>query len=201
LYATERHRDYVVEARFIWHNHRQPAMRLEPHRLYFIDETSVNTKMIRAYGWGAKSERLVVDAPFGHWLTQTFIAALRCDGLCAPWVLNHPMCRESFDLYIETQLAPILKSGDIVVLDNLAAHKSAKAQQILQEKGAWMLFLPPYSPDLNPIEMAFSKLKSHLKTAGMRTFDGLINKIGDICDMFSPQECFNYFKKTQYAPN
>jgi len=108
LYATERHRDYVVEAYFIWHNHCQPAMRLKPHRLYFIDETFVDTKMVRAYGWGIKSERLVADAPFGHWLTQTFVAALRCDGLCAPWVLNHPMCRESFDLYIETQLAPIL---------------------------------------------------------------------------------------------
>jgi len=190
----------VVEARFIWHNHRQPAMRLEPHRLHFIDETSVNTKMVRAYGWGAKSERLVVDAPFGHWLTQTFIAALRCDGLCAPWVLNHPMCRESFDLYIETQLAPILQPGDIVILDNLAAHKSAKARDIVRDKGAWMLFLPPYSPDLNPIEMAFSKLKSHLKKAAARTFDDLINKIGDICDLFSPQECLNYFKHAQYAP-
>jgi len=184
----------VVEARFVWHNHRQPAMRLEPHRLYFIDETSVNTKMVRAYGWGAKSERLMVAAPFGHWLTQTFIAALRCDGLCAPWVLNHPMCRESFDLYIETQLAPILVKGDVVILDNLAAHKSAKAQAVIQAKGAWMLFLPPYSPDLNPIEMAFAKLKNHLKKAATRT------KIGDICDLFSPQECWNYFKKANYAP-
>jgi len=102
LYATERHRDYVVEARFIWHNHRQPLMRLEPHRLCFIDETSVNTKMVRPYGWGRKGERLMMDAPFGHWITQTFIAALRCDGLVSPWVLNRPLCRESFDVYIET---------------------------------------------------------------------------------------------------
>jgi len=106
LYAAQRHRDYVVEARFIWQSHRQPAMRLKPHRLHFIDETSVNTKMVRAYGWGAKAERLVGDAPFGHWLTQTFIAALRCDGLYAPWVLDHPMCRQSFDLYIETWACP-----------------------------------------------------------------------------------------------
>jgi len=175
-------------------------MRREPRRLYFIDETSVNTKMVRTHGWGQKGQRLVMDAPFGHWLTQTFIAALSCDGLCAPWVLNHPMCRESFDLYIETQLAPILVKGDVVICDNLAAHKSAKAQAILKTKGAWMLFLPPYSPDLNPIEMAFSKLKAHLKKAAMRTFDDLINKIGDICDMFSPQECWNYFKKANYAP-
>jgi len=125
-------------------------MRFELRCLHFVDETSVNAKMVRAYGWGAKSERLMVDAPFGHWLTQTFVAALRCDGLCAPWVLNHPMCRESFDLYIETQLAPILQPGDIVILGNMAAHKSAKARDIVQEKGAWMLFLPPYSPDLNP---------------------------------------------------
>jgi len=119
----------------------------------------------------------------------------------SPWVLNRPLCRESFDVYIETQLAPLLQPGDIVILDNLAAHKSAKAQAILKEKGAWMLFLPPYSPDLNPIEMAFSKLKAHLKTAAMRTFDELLNKIGDICNMFSPKECFNYFKKTNYAPS
>jgi len=185
----------------IWHNHRQPRMRLEPHRLYFVDETSVNTKMVRPYGWGRKGERLIMDAPFGHWITQTFIAALRCDGLVSPWVLNRPLCRESFDVYIETQLAPLLQPGDIVILDNLAAHKSAKAQAILKEKGAWMLFLPPYSPDLNPIEMAFAKLKAHLKTAAMRTFDELLNKIGDICNMFSPQECFNYFKKANYAPS
>jgi len=176
-------------------------MRLEPHRLYFIDETSVNTKMVRPYGWGRKGERLIMDAPFGHWITQTFIAALRCDGLVSPWVLNRPLCRESFDVYIETQLAPLLQPGDIVILDNLAAHKSAKAQAILKEKEAWMLFLPPYSPDLNPIEMAFSKLKAHLKAAAMRTFDELLNKIGDICNMFSPKECFNYFKKANYAPS
>jgi len=185
-----------MSARFIWRKHRQPFMRREPRRLYFIDETSVNTKMVRTHGWSHKGKRLVMDAPFGHWLTQTFIAALACDGLYAPWVLNRPMCRESFDLYIETQLAPILVKGDVVILDNLAAHKSARAQAILKEKGAWMLFLPPYSP----IEMAFSKLKSHLRAAAMRTFDELINKIGDICNMFSPQECWNYFKKANYAP-
>jgi len=120
LIASERNRADVIEARFIWQKYRQPFMRRAPRRLYFIDETSVNTKMVRTHGWGEKGKRLVMDCPFGHWLTQTFIAALSCDGLYAPWVLNHPMCRESFDLYIETQLAPILIKGDVVIMDNLA---------------------------------------------------------------------------------
>jgi len=110
------------------------------------------------------------------------------------------MCREGFDLYVETRLAPVLQPDDIVVPDKLAVHKSSKARDILKNKGAWMLFLPPYSPDLNPIEMDFSKIKSHLKAAAERTFDGPIKKLGDICDMFSLQECWNYFKHAKYAP-
>lgn len=105
------------------------------------------------------------QAPFGHWRTQTFIAALRCDGLTAPWIVDRPMNRAMFDLWVETQLAPTLEAGDVVILDNLAAHKSAKAEAILRKRGAWFLFLPPYSPDLNPIEMAFAKLKAHLRRA------------------------------------
>ena len=99
----------------------------------------------------------------GHWATQTFIAGLRCDGMTAPWVIDHPMNRETFDAYVETQLAPTLQQGDVVILDNLSSHKSAKAEAILKQRGAWFLFLPPYSPDLNPIEMAFAKLKAHLR--------------------------------------
>jgi len=103
LIASERNRMDVIKARFIWQKYRQPFMRCAPRRFYFIDETCVNTKMVRPYGWGEKGKRLVMDCPFGHWLTQTFIAALSCDELYAPWVLDHPMCRESFDLYIETR--------------------------------------------------------------------------------------------------
>jgi len=144
-------------------DHRQPRMRLEPQRLVFIDETSTNTKMTRLRGRSLRGQRLHASAPFGHWSTQTFIAGLRCDGLSAPWVLDGAMNGEAFDTYVETQLAPSLKAGDVVILDNVAFHKSPRAAQSLKAVGAWILFLPTYSPDLNPIEMAFSKLKAALQ--------------------------------------
>ena len=137
----------------------------------------------------------------GTGATQTFIAGLRCDGLTAPWVIDHPMNRETFDTYVETQLAPTLclDRGDVVILDNLASHKSPKAEAILRQRGAWFLFLPPYSPDLNPIEMAFAKLKAHLRRIGARTIDTLCKAIGDVCTLYSEQECWNYFKDAGYA--
>ena len=138
-------------------------MRLEPHRLIFIDEMAVTTKMTRLRGRSLRGERLEADAPFGHWRTQTFIAGLRVDELAAPWVLDGPMNRAAFETYIETQLAPCLQPGEVVIADNLSSHKSAVAQALLKAQGNWLLFLPPYSPDLNPIEMAFSKLKAHLR--------------------------------------
>ena len=154
--ASECGRDDVREARRVWRGSRQPRMRREPHRLVFVDETATTTKMTRLRGRARRHPRLKARAPCGHWKTQTFIAALRCDGLTAPWIIDRPMNREMFDLYVATQLAPTLQAGDVVILDNLAAHKSAKAEAILRECGAWFLFLPPYSPDLNPIEMAFA---------------------------------------------
>ena len=174
-------------------------MRLEPHRLVFIDETAVTTKMTRLRGRAPCGKRLEADAPFGHWHTQTFIAGLRVGELTAPWLLDRPMNRQAFDLYIETQLAPTLKPGDVVIADNLACHKSQKAQTILRQRGCWMLFLPPYSPDLNPIEMAYAKLKAHLRKAAARTFDDVIKAVGNICDMFNPHECRNYFKQAGYV--
>lgn len=176
-------------------------MKLEPGRLVFIDETSTNTKMTRLYGRAPKSERLIADAPFGHWKTQTFIAGLRSNGITAPWVLDGPMNRAAFDLYIETQLAPTLRQGDIVILDNLSSHKSERAKRALRKRGAWFLFLPPYSPDLNPIEMAFSKLKAHLRKAKCRTIDALWKTIGNICDLYTPKECWNYLKIAGYVLN
>jgi len=176
-------------------------MREQPSRLVFIDETSVTTKMTRLRGRSRKGQRLKALAPFGHWSTQTFIAALRCDGLTAPWIIDKAMNRAAFDTYVETQLAPTLQKGDVVILDNLAVHKSAKADACLKEKGAWFLFLPPYSPDLNPIEMAFAKLKAHLRKAGARTFDALWRAIGDICALFTPNECWNFLTEAGYAYN
>jgi len=180
---------------------RQPKMRLEPQRLVFIDETGTTTKMTRARGRVAKGERLRSKAPFGHWKTQTFVAGLRCGALTAPWVVDAPMDRAIFETYVRTQLAPTLQKGDIVILDNLPAHKSSATQQAIREQGAWLLFLPPYSPDLNPIEMAFAKLKAHLRAMAMRTIDELWKAIGQICDLFTNAECENYFKAAGYGFN
>ena len=167
-------------------------------RLVFIDETSVNTKMTPLYGWGKKGERVIDKTPYGHWCTQTFIAGLRHDSLVAPWVIDGAINRISFNTYIETQLAPTLNKGDVVICDNLAVHKSAYAEQCLKDKGAWFLFLPPYSPDLNPIEMAFSKIKALLRKYRARTYEALWKAIGDITLKFSSQECHNFFKHAGY---
>lgn len=174
-------------------------MRQEPDRLVFIDETATTTKMTRLRGRARRGQRLRAHAPFGHWKTQTFVAALRCDGLTAPWIIDGAMSRRIFETYVETQLAPTLQAGDVVILDNLACHKSEKAQAILKTRGAWFLFLPPYSPDLNPIEMAFAKLKAHLRRIGARTIDALWQAVGSICDLYSPDECWNYLKQAGYV--
>jgi transposase len=137
----------------------------QPGRLVFIDETSVKTNMTPLRGRSLRGERLIADAPFGKWQTQTFVAGLRCDELVAPWIIEGAMDGPTFDSYIRTQLAPSLRRGDVVILDNLSVHKSPRAAQALAECGAWFLFLPKYSPDLNPIEMAFAKLKTLLRKA------------------------------------
>lgn len=174
-------------------------MRLERERLVFIDETGTTTKMTRLRGRSLKGQRLRSKAPFGHWKTQTFVAGLRCHGLTAPFVVNQPMNRRIFETYVETQLAPTLQKGDVVIMDNLSSHKSSKVDEAIQARGAWVLFLPPYSPDLNPIEMAFAKLKAHLRAKAVRTIDDLWKAIGDICDLFTPAECANYFTAAGYG--
>jgi transposase len=167
----------------------------------FIDETGTNTKMARRYGRAPKGQRLIGKVPHGHWKTTTFTAGLRCDGLTAPFVLDGAMNKLAFETYVEKILVPTLKPGDIVILDNLSVHKSAKAEALVRARGASMLFLPQYSPDLNPIEMAFSKLKAHLRKAATRTFDALIEALGDICRLFHPRECRNYFRAAGYGPD
>ena len=133
-------------------------MAREAHRLVFLDESGVTTKMTRLRGRSPRGERLKADAPFGHWLTQTFIAALRVDGITAPWLINGPMNRAAFEVYVETQLSPTLSRGDVVIMDNLASHKSPRAAAMIENRGAWRLFLPPYSPDLNPIDTSTSSV-------------------------------------------
>ena len=174
-------------------------MRQEPLRRAFIDETATTTKMTRLRGRARRGQRFKARAPFGHWGTQTFIAAWRCDGLTAPWIIIGPMNRQIFETYVETQLVPTLQPGDVVILDNLSSHRSEKAKTILKKCGAWFLFLAPYSPDLNPIEMAFAKLKAHLRRIGARTIDDLWKAVGNICDLYSPEECWNYLKHAGYA--
>ena len=170
-------------------------------RLTFIDETSLNTKLVKTTGWAPVGERLIDHSPFGHWHTQTFIAALRHNGLTAPWVIDGPINRQLFNTYVETQLMPTLKSGDIVILDNLSSHKSVEAAEMLKSIGAWFLFLPPYSPDLNPIEMAFSKLKALIRKAAARSYDALWKAVGTVCNLFSQQECLNFFNAAGYGTN
>jgi transposase len=201
LHATEQQRPDVALARDIWINLRQPFMRKALERLAFIDETSLNTKMVKTTGWAPVGARLIDHAPFGHWHTQTFIAALRCDGLTAPWVIKGAINRDLFNAYVETQLAPTLKRGEMVILDNLSSHKSAHAAEVLKSLGAWFLFLPPYSPDLNPIEMDFAKLKTLIRKAAARSYDALWQAVGTVCGLFSDEECYNYFKAAGYEAN
>jgi len=199
LRASEQDRSDVRQAREHWHTRRQPRMRQEPHRLVFLDETGASTKMTRLRGRCLKGQRLSAKAPFGHWLTQTFVAGLRYSGLTAPWVIDGPMTRKIFETYVETQLAPTLSKGDVVILDNLPAHKSERAAECLKQQGAWFLFLPAYSPDLNPIEQLFAKIKAHLRKAEARTFDALWRAIGEICDLVEAEECRNYFTAAGYG--
>ena len=174
-------------------------MREEPHRLIFVDECGTKTNMTRARGRARCGERVRDHAPFRHAGTQTFIAGLRYDALVAPWVIKGAMDGAAFEAWVETQLAPTLQKGDVVILDNLKVHKNARAAEILREKGAWFLFLPRYSPDLNPIEMAFAKLKAHLRRIGARTLDALWRAVGEICGLFDPDECWNFFKAAGYV--
>ena len=186
-------------ARAEWTRRRQPRMREEPHRLVFVDECGTKTNMTRARGRARRGERVRDHAPFRHKGTQTFVAGLRYDGLVAPWLIKGAMDGAAFETWVETQLAPNLRNGEVVIIDNLSVHKSAKAAEALRQRGAWFLFLPRYSPDLNPIEMAFAKLKEHLRRLGARTLDDLWRAVGEICDLFDPDECWNYFKDAGYV--
>jgi transposase len=165
----------------------------------FLDETGANTKMARRYGWGAKSSRVVDDVPHGHWNTTTFVAALKTTGLTAPTVLDGPMNGKFFLAYVEQQLVPTLRSGDLIVMDNLSSHKQVGVREAIESVGADLLFLPPYSPDLNPIELAFSKFKTLLRQYAERTKETLWQRIGQILDFFTETECRNYFKHCGYS--
>ena len=190
LRASEHDRPDIKQAREEWTLTRQRIMQLEPHRLVLLDETGTTTKMARLRGRSLRGQRLLSKVPFGHWKTQTFIAGLRCDALTAPLSLTRQWTGAF--LKLSSRL-------NWLVLDNFPAHKSAPAEQAVRAMGAWLLFLPPYSPDLNPSEMAFAKLKALLRARAVRTIDALWRAIGEICDLFSPQECQNYFHAAGYG--
>ena len=166
----------------------------------FIDETWASTSMARLRGRATKGERLRMGVPHGHWKTTTLIAGLRLDGIAAPFVLDGPINREAFEAYVAQVLVPELRPGDVVIMDNLSSHKGPRVRQLIETAGARMLLLPPYSPDFNPIEKAFAKLKALLRKAAERTVAGLWDAIGRLIDSFSPQECANYFAAAGYEP-
>ena len=196
LKASEQDRPDVAARRQVW---RAAQPFVDADRLVFIDETGAFTKMTRLYGRASRGQRLIASAPFGHWKTTTFVAALRRDGLIAPMVLDGPMTGAAFLAYVQQVLIPTLRHGDIVVLDNLPAHKTAEVRAAIQAPGAQLFLLPPYSPDLNPIEMVFAKLKPLLRQAKERTVDGLWRRIGQLLDHFKPDECANYFRAAGYG--
>ena len=155
--------------------------------------------MTRTHGRAPRGQRLVASVPHGHWKTSTFVAALRCDGITAPCVLDGAMNGEFFLAYVEQFLAPTLKAGDIVIMDNLSSHKIAGVEQAITARGAQLLYLPPYSPDLNPIEPAFAKLKALLRKAAERTVDALWNRLENVLDAFTADDCRNFFQHAGYA--
>ena len=173
--------------------------RLDPKRLVFIDETWAKTNMTRTHGRCPRGRRLVAKVPHGRWRTLTFLAALRHDRIDAPCVLDGPINGLSFRAYVEQFLVPTLAPGDIVIMDNLGSHKGRIVRRILRAAGARLLFLPPYSPDLNPIEQVFSKLKTLLRKAAERTITATWKRIGQLLDAFTPRECANYFANSGYA--
>ncbi|MFC0387734.1 IS630 family transposase [Muricoccus vinaceus] len=196
LRAAEQDRPDVAAHRHHW---RVWQRYMDPERFVFLDETGAATNMIRRYGWGPRGERLVDAAPHGHWRITTFIAGLRSTGLVAPLVLDGPMTGEAFLAYVGQFLAPSLSKGDVVVLDNLAAHKVAGVREAIRATGASLLYLPPYSPDLNPIEQVFAKLKALLRKAAARTREALWTTIGRLLGNFTPAECRNYLANSGYA--
>jgi transposase len=169
------------------------------NQLVFIDETGTRTNLTRLYGRARRGQRLIAYAPHSHWKTTTFVAALRQDGLTAPMTLDGAMNGATFVAYVRQVLAPTLQVGDLVILDNLSSHKRCGVREAIEERGAKLLYLPPYSPDLNPIEMAFAKLKWLLRSGAERTIDGLWQKLGQLLDHFTATECRNYLRHCGYS--
>jgi transposase len=194
--AGERDRPDVARRRAQWTKYQD---RIEPERLVFIDETWTRTNMAPLRGWAPCGDRLVTKVPHGRWKTMTFLAALRRDRIAAPWLLEGPIDGESFRTYVEKVLVPTLRQGDIVIMDNLGSHKGKAVRQLIRSARAKLFFLPKYSPDLNPIEQVFAKLKHLLRKANARTVEAVCVTIGELLGAFNATECANYFRNSGYA--
>jgi transposase len=195
IHAAEQQRPDVQARRAAWVADRA---NWDANRLVFIDESGARTNLVRQYGRCLRGRRLVSYAPHGHWKTTTFVAALRQDGFTAPMVLDGAMDGKAFLAYVQQVLVPTLSAGDLVVMDNLSSHKRAGVRESIEATGAGLRYLPPYSPDLNPIEPAFSKLKWLLRSAAERTVDALWSRLGQILDRFPPHQCRGYFRHCGY---
>ena len=195
MHAAEQEREDVRAAREAWF---AGQLDLDPDRLVFLDETAATTSMARRYGWAPRGERCRIAAPAGHWKTTTIIAGLRTNGLSAVALLDGPVTGERFRAYLAETLVPALRSRDTVILDNLSAHKVAGVREAIEAAGARLLYLPPYSPEFNPIELAFAKLKALLRSAAARTVGDLWEAIRQAFACFSPDECRNYFAAAGY---
>jgi transposase len=196
MLALERARSDIARRRQRW---RSWQAKLDPQRLVFIDETWIKTNMAPLRGWGPKGERVRGFAPHGHWRTLTFLGALRCDRLTAPCLFDGPINGECFRAYVQQFLVPQLHPGDIVIMDNLGSHKSAALRSLIKAAGARLWYLPPYSPDLNPIEQTFAKIKHWMRSAQKRTIDDICSHIGSLVTTIQPNECSNYFENAGYA--
>ena len=195
--ASERDRPDVARRRDQWTKYQA---RIDPSRLVFIDETWTKTNMAPLRGWAPCGQRLNARVPHGRWKTMTFLAALRHDRIDAPWLLDGPINGERFLAYVEKLLVPTLRPGDLVIIDNLGSHRGKAIRRAIRSAGAKLFFLPKYSPDLNPIEQVFAKLKHLLRKAAARSVEAVCAAIGELLSTFTPNECSNYFRNSGYAP-
>jgi transposase len=187
----------VLRQRWAWF---EGQIDLDPDRLVFGDESWASTNMARRHGRCRRGDRLRMSVPHGHWKTTTLIAGLRNSGIVAPFVIDRPVNRAVFEAWVEHVLVPTLRAGDVVVMDNLASHKGPRVRALIEAAGAELRYLPPYSPDFNPIEKAFAKLKALLRKQAARTVDALWAAIGRLIDLITPAECVNMFAATGYDP-